>query len=114
LTPKLTYDLKGVKDVPIKVTNGFRLNFTIVLAVNSLGMKLPPYVISENSQISASFSNPYPEVSIIRKNAKGWINYEYMIDYFKRIILNLKISESDELRLFFVDAWCILRRKFNY
>jgi hypothetical protein len=97
-----TYDFQGKKEVCIQTTSGIKMRVTLLLAILSNGVILPPlFIFKTKKQISKNLIKKYANQALIFSNAKGWISDDILLLWFERVWLNLKLSATQKPILIF-------------
>ena len=92
-----TYDFQGKKEICIQTTSGIKMRVTLLMAILSNGVVLPPlFIFKTKKAISKDLIKKYADQALIFSNAKGWISDDILLLWFERVWLNLKLSETQK------------------
>ena len=91
----LTYDFIGKKGILIKTCKGNKTTFTALLAVLDDGTTLPPLLVFKSKfGIPKDIKKKYEKKILIYSNPSGWSNEFIILEWLKKIWLNLNIREN--------------------
>jgi len=97
-----TYDFKGVKEVCIQTTLGVKMRMTVLLAILSNGIMLPPlFIFNTKKKLPEELIKKYGKDCLLFANQNGWITEDILLEWFDKIWLNLNISENTKPVLIF-------------
>ena len=77
-----TVEKAGASAVIIRTTGNEKSGFTVVLACQANGQKLPPMVIFKRKTLP---KEKFPVNVVIKANPKGWMDKEMMNDWLREI-----------------------------
>ena len=77
-----TVEKAGASAVTIRTTGNKKSGFTVVLACQANGQKLPPMVIFKRKTLP---KEKFPVGVVIKANPKGWMDEEMMNDWLREI-----------------------------
>lgn len=77
-----TVDKTGARTVNIRTTGNEKTSFTVVLACQANGHKLPPMVIFKRKTLP---KENFPAGIVIKANSKGWMDEEKMSEWLREI-----------------------------
>lgn len=79
-----TVDKTGARTVNVRTTGNEKASFTVVLACQANGQKLPPMVIFKRKTVP---KENFPAGVAIKANSKGWMNEEKMSEWLREIYI---------------------------
>lgn len=77
-----TVDKMGARTVNVRTTGNEKASFTVVLACQANGQKLPPMVIFKRKTVP---KENFPAGVAVKANSKGWMNEEKMSEWLREI-----------------------------
>ncbi|XP_013880698.1 uncharacterized protein LOC106529748 [Austrofundulus limnaeus] len=77
-----TVDKTGARTVNVRTTGNEKSSFTVVLACQADGQKLPPMVIFKRKTLP---KENFPAGVVIKANSKGWMDEEKMSEWLREI-----------------------------
>ncbi len=87
-TSDKTLELKGIKEIPVRVTAKYKVRATLVLCCLANGDKLPPMLIFKetNGKLPKKLLNVYDNKKIVIKaNKNGWMTTQLMKEWVEEI-----------------------------
>lgn len=88
LTPDTTLEIKGSKEVAIRVTSKYKMRATLVLCCFADGTKMPPFIIFKEAtgELPKKLKDVYdPKKVVLKGNRKGWMNTELMNKWVEEV-----------------------------
>lgn len=90
-----TYCFKGAKEVCLQTTIGVKMKVTVLIAILSSGIVLPPvFIFKSKKPIPQDLIQKYKKDCLIFNNQKGWITEDILLEWYDKIWLNLNLPPN--------------------